>query len=183
MSNYRRLYVPGGTGFFTVVTHLLQSPAACTLLGQVIREVRLELPFQTVAMILLPDHLHAIWTLPPADDDFSTRWHKIKRNFTVKWLAAGGAESRVTRSQAKRGHRGVWQRRFHEHQVRDDDELEALCAYAHYNPVKHGYVTRPRDWPHSTIHRFIESGIYLPRWGEGPPDSLSKVNDDWIGEP
>jgi putative transposase len=187
MSNYRHWYVPGGTAFFTVVTHqrrhLFRIDRACKLLGDVMRQVREELPFTTVAMVLLPDHLHAIWSLPADDADFSKRWHKIKRDFTVRWLAAGGSEGHVTGSQQRRGHRGVWQRRFHEHQVGDDDELEALCAYIHYNPVKHGYVTRPSDWPHSTLRRFIETGLYLPKWGEGPPSILARISDDWIGEP
>jgi putative transposase len=188
MPQFRRWYVPGGTVFFTVVTHLrrplFEDDHACKLLGQVLRAIGEEMPFRTVALVLLPDHLHTIWTLPAGDGDFSTHWKKIKHNFTVRWLAAGGREARLTPSQAKRGRRGIWQRRFWEHQVRDEDEMEALCDYIHYNPVKHGYVTSPADWPYSTFRRFVEAGIYLEGWGATEPDSVRRIDvAKCIGEP
>ena len=117
------------------------------------------------AIVILPDHLHTIWTLPRGDADFSTRWKRIKRDFTVQWLAHGGIESKVTDAQARRGTRGVWQRRFYEHQVRDEAELSALCDYIHYNPVKHRHAQSPRDWPYSSFHRFVSAGHYSAHWG------------------
>jgi putative transposase len=171
MADYRRWYIQGGTAFFTVVTHrrapIFKDIAACRMLGNATRVVCRERPFQTVATVLLPDHLHAIWSLPPGDDDYdySTRWKRIKREFTVAWTAIHGDAGRVTPSQSRRGHRGVWQRRFYEHQITDEEELEALCDYIHYNPVKHGHAAAPRDWPHSTFHRFVKAGQYALDWG------------------
>ena len=149
MSDYRRYYQPGGTSFFTVVAyrrfHLFAEQGAQTLLGEVMREVRGELPFETIAIVLLPDHLHAIWALPSGDEDYSTRWKEIKSRFTKRWLAIGGREMPVTPAQRKRGTRGIWQRRFIEHLVRDEDDLAAHADYIHFNPVKHGHTRRPWD--------------------------------------
>jgi REP-associated tyrosine transposase len=171
MSDYRRWYVTGGTVFFTVVTYhrkpLFANVQACNLLGQVMRGVRADLPFETVAAVLLPDHLHTIWTLPADVIDFSTRWKRIKRDFTVRWLRDGGSEATVTNAQAHRGNRGVWQKRFYEHQVRDEDELSLLCDYIHFNPVKHEVVNSVREWKYSTFHRFVAAGHYSTDWGRG----------------
>jgi REP element-mobilizing transposase RayT len=117
-------------------------------------------------------HLHAVWALPPGDEDFSSRWKRIKADFTERWLASGGAEMRVTPSQARRGNRGVWQRRFMEHLIRDEIDLERHCDYIHYNPVKHGLVARPWDWPYSSFRRFVSLGHYEPDWGRWQPQSL-----------
>ncbi|MGI9457870.1 MAG: REP-associated tyrosine transposase [Aeoliella sp.] len=169
MSEYRRWYVPGGIGFFTLVTYgrrpLFAADKARQLLGNAIRMIRDELPFETIALVLLPDHLHAIWKLPSGDEDFSTRWKRIKREFTVDWLSSGGSEAETTPVQKRRGNRGVWQKRFYEHQIESEEDLEQTCDYIHYNPVKHGYVEAPADWPHSTYHRFVKSGQYELSWG------------------
>jgi putative transposase len=169
MSHYKRWYQPGATYFFTVVTcqrrRWFSDAHARALLGNAMREVAVELPFETIAVVVLPDHLHTIWTMPPDDDDYSTRWKAIKDHFTATWLASGGAEARISESQRKRGHRGVWQRRFWEHMIRDEDDLEAHCDYIHYNPVKHGYVKNPSDWAYSSFQRFVEKGYYHANWG------------------
>jgi putative transposase len=120
--------------------------------------------------------LHAIWTLPSGDDDFSTRWKAIKDEFTDAWLQSGGGEAPVTRSQKRRGHRGIWQRRFWEHLIRDEDDLQAHCDYVHYNPVKHGYVQKPVDWAHSSIHRFIAKGYCSADWGTAEPVSIKDMD-------
>ena len=116
MPDYRRWYVPGGVFFFTVVCYrrrpLFRDPSASALLGDVMREIRNESPFETIAACLLPDHLHVIWQLPRADADYSVRWKRIKRRFTERWLASGGTELPVSESRRERGERGVWQRRF-----------------------------------------------------------------------
>jgi REP-associated tyrosine transposase len=185
MSHYRRWYQPGGTSFFTAVTYdrfsLFDDPAARTLLGQVMREVNEESPFETVAIVLLPDHLHAIWTLPAGDADFSSRRKKIKAEFTQRWVAAGGKEMPVTASQARRGNRGIWQRRFIEHLLRDEEDLERHCDYIHYNPVRHGRVSQPWDWPFSSFQRFVALGHYEWDWGRSEPDSIGGLDYEFLG--
>ncbi len=176
MPEYRRLLEPGGTYFFTVITAgrwpLFSNPAARSLLGRVFREVGRSHPFETRAIVLLPDHLHCLWTLPRGDDDFSRRWKRIKRDFTVEWLGSGGQQRIITSSQRDRGTRGVWQRRFWEHCIRDDRDFETHLDYIHYNPVKHGYVTRPGDWPWSSFQKHVQSGQYDPEWGKTAPKRL-----------
>jgi putative transposase len=177
MSEYRRCFQPGGTYFFTVVTYerrpIFQDAMARTLLGATMRDVAEEFPFQTFATVLLPDHLHCVWTLPTSDSDFSGRWNEIKGRFTKSWLESGGADQPVTSAQAARRRRGIWQRRFWEHTVRDETDLERCCDYIHYNPVKHGYVARLADWPWSSFHRFVRAGHYPPDWGRTEPPTIA----------
>jgi putative transposase len=180
VSHYRRWYVKGGNSFFTLVTYhrfpLFNDSGARRLLGDVMREVRSERPFETVAIVLLPDHLHAVWTLPQGEADFSSRWKEIKQRFTERWLASGGREMPVTPSQRRRGNRGIWQRRFIEHLIRDEDDLERHCDYVHYNPVKHGHVARPWDWMESSFRRFVELGQYEWDWGRSEPESIQGLD-------
>ncbi len=172
MTEYRRLHTPGATWFFTV--NLLQRHGTSLLvdrfddLRQAIRHVKARWPFRMDAMVVLPEHLHAIWTLPPDDKDFGVRWGLIKSRFsraipTGEWVR----DSRISR-----GERGIWQRRFWEHQIRDEADLAAHLDYIHYNPVKHGLVARVRDWPHSTFHRYVEQGWYGIDWGSPPTEGL-----------
>jgi putative transposase len=169
MPNYRRWYQPGGTYFFTVVAYrrrnLFKAQRARDLLGDALRKVAAIAPFQTIATVLLWDHLHVIWSLPAGDADYSNRWRAIKREFSVSYLADGGRDIEVTAAEASIGRRGIWQPRFWEHLVRDEEELSALCDYIHYNPVKHGYVARPWDWVPSTFRRFVSAGEYERHWG------------------
>jgi putative transposase len=137
------------------------------------RSVAQELPYETAAIVLLHDHLHCVWTLPRGDSDFSRRWREIKGRFTKSWLEYHESERPITLSQNARGHRGIWQRRFWEHQVRDELDLERSCDYIHYNPVKHGYVDRPADWPWSSFHRFVRKGHYPPDWGRCIPPGIN----------
>ena len=180
MPDYRRWYVPGGTYFFTLVTYrrhpLFQSAVAREILGQVLREIRAEQPFEVVAIVLLWDHLHTIWALPPGDCDYSTRWRKLKGRFTRRWLQAGGRELPVSASRRSRGERGIWQRRFWELTHLEAGDLEAHLDYVHYNPVKHGYVQRTWDWPYSSFHRFVELGQYGQNWGITEPDWISGLD-------
>jgi putative transposase len=181
MPQYRRWLIPGATYFFTVVTYqrrpIFQSAQAVHLLGEVMRAVRKSAPFHTIAVVVLPEHLHCVWSLPPEDTDFSTRWKKIKRDFTVRWIEAGGEDSPVSVPRHSRGELGIWQGRFWEHQVRDEDDLEHCCDYIHYNPVKHGHATSPGAWPWSTLNRFVEAGDYPPDWGATLPATLKKNVD------
>ena len=112
----------------------------------------------------------------PGDDDFSTRWKLIKRRFTERWIARGGAEGDVTGAQAARGSRGIWQKRFWEHLIRDEEDLEAHCDYIHYNAVKHGHVRSPKDWPYSSFHRFVKLGHYSNDWGRQEPPSIAGLS-------
>jgi putative transposase len=173
--------VPGETYFFTVVTYqrrsILDREDHIRLLGRVMRSVRIHSPFRTIAMVVLPDHLHCIWSLPRGDADFSTRWKRIKRDFTVELLGRGSKPDSRPSSLGRdsRGERDVWQRRFWEHIVRDEAELERLCDYIHYNPKKHGHAPSPADWPWSTFGRFVASGHYPPDWGRSSPPSVEKL--------
>jgi putative transposase len=169
MPNYRRYRVPGGTYFFTVVTYrrrrFLTSEIARKSLRDAIATVRADRPFAMPAIILLPEHLHAIWTLPRGDDDYPTRWRRIKEEFTESWLAAGGTEAPLTASRRKRKERGVWQRRYWEHLIENEHDFERHFDYIHYNSVKHGETKCPKDWPYSSFHRWVETGVYDAIWG------------------
>lgn len=180
MSDYRRYFVAGGTYFFTLVTYgrrpIFANDSARKILGSVMRSAAAEMPFETVALVLLPDHLHALWSLPPGDDDYSQRWKTIKDGFTTAWLASGGTEAMVTPSQRHRGHRGIWQRRFWEHTIRDETDLENHADYIHYNPVKHQLARRPADWQPSTFHRFVSLGHYPINWGSTEPVNIKEMN-------
>jgi putative transposase len=176
MSRYRRSLVPGATYFFTLT---LANRPDTLLTGQIERlrnaytKVHQGLPFQTVAICILPDHLHAIWALPPEDKDFSLRWQLIKRNFS------SGLKASETRTQSKIGKRekGIWQRRFWEHQIRDDMDLRKHVDYIHFNPVKHGLVERVAQWPHSSFHRYVARGELPSDWGGGAMDSQGRYGE------
>lgn len=188
MPNYRRANVPGGAFFFTVVTHcrrlLFHVPHNRALLGQAFRECKQQLPFQINALVLLPEHLHAIWTLPRGDHNYSARWSIIKRIFTQRFLASGGTDAQVSVGKQREGRRGIWQRRFWEHTLEDEDDFQSHFDYIHFNPVKHRLVKCPRDWAPSSFHRWVRAGVYDTHWacGMGPPPSFPVTPDDY-GEP
>ncbi|MFC3107123.1 transposase [Undibacterium arcticum] len=168
MSNYRRANIRGGAYFFTVNT-LRRMPILTELtmraaLRDAIAQTRLSHPFTIDAWVLLPDHLHCIWTLPQGDANFSARWSMIKRLVSQRCGAEFGAAD-LSASRASRKETGIWQRRFWEHQIRDDNDFSRHVDYIHWNPVKHGLVTRAIDWPYSTFHRYVAGGMYLTDWG------------------
>ena len=176
MSHYLR-YRNGQIYFFTVVTDRRQ-PILTTDLGRsalrmAFRKVREEAHFSITAIVLLPDHLHAIWELPPGDTDYSTRWKRIKTNFTKHWRRQGGMTTERSQSRIKRGEQGVWQRRFFEHTCRDQRDVKRCMDYLHVNPVRHGVVQRVRDWPWSSFHRYVTLGEYSSDWGS---------TTDWYGD-
>ena len=168
MPDYRRRFQPGGTYFFTLVTEarapILCTPLARVVLHKVIVECAATRPFTLDAMVLLPDHAHAMLTLPPGDSKYSTRLAFIKARFTHEWLKAGGVEQRRTGSRVWNRRRGVWQRRFWEHLIRDTDDRNRHLDYIHYNPVKHGHVVCPHAWQYSTFDRHVESDAYGRDW-------------------
>jgi putative transposase len=171
MSNYRRVKIPGGTYFFTVVTRerrpVFTSDRHIEALRRAFRTARERWPFTVEAVVVLPDHLHCIWRLPENDADYSGRWREIKK-LTSRAIAPHSDERRE---------RGLWQRRFWEHAIRDDRDWRAHMDYVHYNPVKHGLVARPRDWPWSSFARWVERGWYEPDWGESEPRNI--VGVEW----
>lgn len=168
MPEYRRYYQPGGTYFFTVVTEgrapFLATGTAREILREAFEQTLARWPFNIDAIVLLPDHLHTIWTLPTHDTDYSRRWAFLKKQFTREWLASGGREHEISDSRERNRRRGVWQRRFWEHTVRDERDFELHCDYIHYNPVKHGLATCPHVWPHSSFSRFVREAYYPERW-------------------
>ncbi|WP_273205158.1 REP-associated tyrosine transposase [Marinobacter subterrani] len=160
MMNYRRNRVQGGTYFFTVVTAnrapVFSSATAVACLRSSFSSVKRCFPFSIEAMVVLPDHLHSIWTLPEDDHDFSRRWRLIKTGFTKRVKDVPGLPTCENRS--------LWQKRFWEHTIRDGRDFERHVDYIHFNPVKHGYVARASDWPYSSFHRFVREGILPVDW-------------------
>ena len=169
MSTYRRSNTAGGTYFFTVVTHQRQPflchPDVREALRQAIHHTRQSHPFTIDAWVLLPDHIHAIWTLPPDDADFGKRWGLIKSQVSKACSERLHNPSLMTPSKIKHGESTIWQRRFWEHQIRDEADFSHHMNYVHINPVKHGLVQRVSDWPYSTFHRYVKQGIYPQDWG------------------
>jgi putative transposase len=173
MPDYRRNRVPGGTFFFTVNLFDRRSNLLVThidVLRDAVRRVRARAPFHVRTWVVLPDHLHCLWTLPQGDADFPGRWRAIKVAF-AKSLPGVEPRSAV---MTRRGERGIWQRRYWEHTIRDDQDYAAHFDYIHFNPVKHGLVGHPADWPYSTFHRCVTNGLYPAGWtgrGDEPQDT------------
>jgi putative transposase len=176
MTSYRRSLVPGGTFFFTVNLASRQSELLTEnieLLRTAFRYARLRYPFVVDAIVVLPEHLHAIWTLPEGDADFPLRWRLIKTVFS-RSLAPG---ERIPPTRSRKGERGIWQRRYWEHVVRDESDYVRHVDYIHFNPVKHGHVDRVQDWPYSSFHRMARLGLYPQDWGLS-----SKAGEAGFGE-
>ena len=173
MPDYRRNLVPGGTFFFTV--NLLDRRSKLLLaqvdvLRDAVRRVRARAPFRIDAWVVLPDHMHCLWTLPSGDADFPGRWRAIKIAF-AKSLPIAELRSSVI---SRRGDRGIWQHRYWEHTIRDDRDFTDHMDYTHFNPVKHGLVEHPGDWPHSSFRRCVANGLYPAGWsgsGAEPQDT------------
>lgn len=164
---YRRAKTPGATYFFTVVTHqrqkLFQHLECLEILRQAFRTVKQKHPFTIDAIVVLPDHLHSIWTLPLDDADFSKRWRLIKSEFTRHCPAQFRRQPSAARHH--KGEQALWQRRFWEHQLRDETDFVRHVEYIHYNPVNHGLVKAPKDWVYSSFHRAVRWGVYSEDWG------------------
>ena len=169
VATYRRAYIPGGTYFFTVVTHhrlpILAEQQNIEALGQAFRRVKEQKPFIMDAFVLLPDHLHCLWTLPEDDTDYSSRWRDIKKYASKKFLLPANATS-------------TWQRGFWEHVIRDEHDWQQHMDYIHYNPVKHGWANAPRDWQWSSFKRCVEKGWYQDDWGANNEPNIVDVNSE-----
>ena len=170
MTDYRRSRVEGGTYFFTLVTYqgkpFLITPETRNILHEAWMFVRKKHPFTTDAICLLPDHLHCIWTLPEGDADYSLRWKEIKRYFSHRYKDKCTEPDVPNQSRKSKKELTIWQRRFWEHTIRDQMDLENHLNYIHYNPVKHGLVAKPMDWEWSSFHRFVGMGRYESDWGD-----------------
>jgi len=166
MPNYRRIRKPGGAYFFTAVTYarrpVFKNGEARSSLRRIINETQSRHPFYIEAMVVLPDHLHSIWTLPEGDYDYSKRWRIIKGGFT-HWYRKRGFDGRI------------WQNRFWEHTIRDDKDFARHFDYIHYNPVKHALVNRPAKWEFSTFHKYFAKGWYSEEWGCIEPENLQTM--------
>ena len=163
MPDYRRNRVSGGIYFFTV--NLLERRVRLLVehvdaLRNAVRQVRAQRPFHIDAWVVLPDHTHCVWTLPPGDADYSSRWKAIK----IAFAKALPRTERLSAVRERKGGRGIWQRRFWEHTIRDDRDYAAHVDYVHINPVKHGLVERVADWLYSSFHRLVTDGIYPQDW-------------------
>ncbi len=163
MPNYRRALVPGACWFFTV--NLLDRRSMILTeridaLRDATRWTLQHYPFITEAFVVLPDHIHAVWTLPPGDADFSTRWRFIKSRFAQ----SVPKRELLSRTRKARGERGIWQRRFWEHLIRDDADFARHVEYCYINPVKHSLVRRVQDWLYSSFHRDVRVGIFPEDW-------------------
>jgi putative transposase len=164
MPNYRRYWIEGGCYFFTInllerhENRLLVQHIA--LLRDVVKRVRARYPFHIDGWVVLPEHMHCIWTLPKGDDDYALRIRLIKTLFSKKLPRT---ERRSAVRQTK-GERGIWQRRYWEHTLRDERDYVQHMDYLHFNPVKHGHVDRVKDWPYSTFRYCVKQGIYPENW-------------------
>lgn len=161
---YRRARIDGATYFFTV--NLAERSSRLLVdriddLREAVRGVRQEHPFEILAWVVMPDHIHAVWRLPESDADYATRWALINAGFSRRIPKT----ERIRESRERKGERGIWQRRFWEHLIRDDTDLQRHVDYTHYNPVKHGYAPRAVDWQFSSIHRYVRQGLVFADWG------------------
>jgi len=170
MPDYRRNRIEGGCCFFTV--NLLERYQNQLLLRQieilrdVVRRVRVRQPFHIDGWVVLPDHMHCIWTLPQGDDDYARRMRLIKTLFSKEMPKT----ERRSSVRQRKGERGIWQRRYWEHTIRDEKDYATHMDYLHYNPVKHGYVDKVMEWPYSTFMHHVQRGLYPENWGVGDID-------------
>jgi putative transposase len=180
MSNYRRSRVSGGTYFFTVnlinrhssllVTHIVQ-------FRESIRQVRQQLPFHIDAWVVLPNHTHCVWTLPPHDENYAARWQAIKTGFSKRIPKT----EFISTARARQGERGIWQRRYWEHTIRDEADYATHVNYCYINPLKHGLVEQVKDWPFSSFHRDVKNGLFPLDWA-CPTSSMEAGESVQVGK-
>ena len=181
MPQYCRARIPGGSYFFTVVAErrqpILTSEAVRRALREAIQVVRRERPFRIDGWVLLPDHLHAVWTMPPGDDDYATRWRLIKAQVTHRLGEAWRNPSVMTARRRAKAQGSLWQHRYWERWLRDENDVRRHLDYLHFNPAKHGLVPRVADWPWSSFHRYVASGVYPNEWGDVSGGSSLAVSE------
>jgi putative transposase len=176
MPNYRRAWRAGGTYFFTL--NLLERTNNDLLvryidvLREAVRKVRMNYPFIIHAWVVLPEHVHCVIEMPEGDTDFAMRLRLIKIHFS-KAIPKNEA---LSRTRIERGERGIWQRRYWEHLIRDERDFSAHMDYVHINPLKHGLVKRVCDWPFSTFHALVNQEMYPANWTGGDEDYCDYVD-------
>jgi REP-associated tyrosine transposase len=172
---YRRVFLPGASYFFTLIVHqrapLFSDAFTIDLFTHTVRKVQTERPFTLEAQVILPDHVHVLWTLPEGDTDYPTRVRLIKAAFT-RLILRSRPPAKRSHSRIAKGEQAVWQRRYWEHTIRDERDFQAHLDYIHINPVKHGLVSAARDWPHSTFRDWVARGAYDESWGSGEMPAL-----------
>ena len=180
MRTYRRLFIPGATYFFTLVTHqrlpLLSDAEAVGRWHSAVRAVQRKMPFAVEGEVVLPDHLHLLWQLPEGDADYPNRLRLVKSAFTRATVAARCSPAIVSASRAAKGEQAVWQRRYWEHTIRDERDFQTHLDYIHINPVRHGLVAAAQDWPYSTFREWVARGVYEPWWGSSDMPPMP----DWV---
>jgi putative transposase len=169
MPNYRRVHIPGGTYFLTLVTYcrrpLFKELNNINLLRSATAKVKAEKPFKILAAIILPDHLHFLWQLAAYDSNYSQRISRLKVLFTRAYKAENSLSLEISASRIKHRESDIWQRRFWEHTIRDEADLKQHLDYIHYNPVKHGLISCPHLWEYSSFSQWVRQGKYLQNWG------------------
>lgn len=175
MRTYKRVKIKGGCYFFTVNTAERQGNDLLVRhieeLREAFRLTQRDHPFKMEAVVIMPDHLHCLWQLPPGDDDFPIRWYLIKSRFS-RSIKSGEA---ISKSRQRKGERGLWQRRYWEHVIRDETDYSRHADYIHYNPLKHGYVEAVKDWQYLSFHRWAAQGFYALDWAAAP----EVIDADW----
>lgn len=170
MSYYRRYHQKGASYFFTLVTYkrrrIFETDPAVGVLRLAFRMIMNKRPFAIDAIVVLPEHIHCIWQLPENDADYSTRWMLIKKHVSAS----------MDSLKNQRGEKQIWQRRFWEHLIRDEEDYHRHMDYIHYNPVKHGYTKSPAEWPYSSFNKAVMGGLYEPAWGSYEPETISNMN-------
>jgi putative transposase len=176
MTNYRRNFVRGATYFFTINLsdrRLRLLTENIERLRDAVRYTQKRHPFTIDAIVVLPDHLHAVWSLPEGDADYAMRWRLIKSAFS----RALPCVEKISTSRTSKGERGIWQRRYWEHTIRDESDFERHVDYIHFNPVKHGHVCRVKEWSYSSFHRFVQNGVYPQDWAGNGWDDASNFGE------
>lgn len=176
MRTYRRARIEGGCYFFTV--NLAQRQGNNLLIKHIdelrtaFKETQKNHPFIMDAVVIMPEHLHCLWQLPEGDANYSSRWRLIKSHFS-RSIKKG---EYISKSRQNKKERGIWQRRFWEHVIRDDEDYAHHVDYIHYNPVKHGYVNCVKEWKYSSFHRWVAKGFYPIDWAT----TDNTVIDAWL---
>ena len=191
MPDYRRYFNPGAAIFFTVITHdrrlILCTEKGRDFLRQAIQNVKKDRPFESIAFALMPEHFHCLWKLPDEDGNFSVRMACIKKMFTRLWLENGEDQCDISKARKKHREKGVWQKRFWEHTIRNEDDFINHVNYIHYNPVKHNLAKCPHAWPYSTFHQWMKDGYYKKEWlcicnsNESEPPDFNNIKNT-VGE-
>lgn len=181
MSQYIRSYTNGATYFFTLVSYnrrrIFCEDDFLQAFKKSIKQVQQQYPFEIIAWVQLPDHLHCIWKMPENDANYSMRWSQIKRLTTQACPRYHLPIDDLSRSKVKRKERGIWQRRFYEHEIKDEADFIKYMDYLHYNPFKHGLVGKVSEWPYSSFHRYVKQGLYMEDWGNNSMDFTENFSD------